>query len=381
MRGSRLLFFLGLFFLLIGRLFLPVQAKEYIWKIGKFDSNSQGSEFSWPPEIVSLDYLVPPNWEDNPAWEFPQLLWSSSDSYAEDRIQEICLNFPYNADYQNPVLEVQAKPSDPNATLFLEIMKFDTKIFVGQTPMYKDDRYFSYPFPIGLIKGGEVDEKNEIIIRCWHQKEESEKTRYIIFDALSLSYDETESDLDGAWDRDEEDAGSDSRTATIMKVGRNPADKKIFTLKIQEPEGTNPYFQKVRFIDPNELAGIERIKSRYYFPYGFLGFHLDAVEAGGQVTIQVTYKDTHKPENKFFSSLCCYNYQDTNTWQEMDFVFLDGNSINIKVTDGENGDRDGSINGASDTIFALSYPQNLFVTVNSKGCFLQSICSKLINEK
>jgi hypothetical protein len=381
MRVIKFVFSLGFSFFLLGFVH-TAQAKIFIWRIGKPDNNISGNEFS-RPETKVIDYIVPQNWEvlfneDNPDWSgFPQHLYTSLDNRDSDDheiIQEITINFAYPCDHHNPVLVVRAETSDvdPNVYFALEIMKFDKKIHIDLKRMNNKYRFINYEFPLGLIKAGDISEKNEIVIRCAGPPQ-----GYIVFDALYLYYDDTDSDQDGVWDSDEGDAKSDPRTSSLPKIGRDPAYRKIFTLHIYEPEGITPCFRNVRFVDPNTLIIPEHLKSGYYFPYGFLGLQIDEVDSEGQVALQVTYEYTYKNiyqlENGFSPYLYCFAYQDSKDWREMDFSFVEGNSIGLELRDGGIADYDGGDPGSIDTIIAFAYPQELEVTVEKRGCFLQSI--------
>ena len=353
------------------------RAKE-IWRIGETDNKCEFSQ----PESKVIDYIVPYNWktlleEANPNWGgFPGELYiyNSENSDDEEKVREININFPYPNDFHNPILVVRAQTifSDPNDCFILEIMKFNKRIPLDQRPMY--NRYWpvEYEFPLGLITCDGINDKNKITIRCY-----GPASGYLLFDALYLYYNDSDSDSDGVWDSEEGNyAGSDPRIARISKVGRDPDDKKKFTLTIQEPEGTIPYFRKVRLDDPNDPIVSEQLKSSYYFPYGLLGFQIAGVEEEGQVTIHIAYTDTHDPTSVFSASLCCFAYKNMNIWQEVDFSFVDGNTIALNLQDGGDGDSDKGEAGSIDVILALSYTQQLDVSVDKGGCFLYCLDRK-----
>jgi len=372
-KAVRVLFCAGVCLLLTG-FFQPALAKE-IWRIGQTNNKCGFSQ----PESRVIDYIVPTNWETlrdeaDPNWGgFPGKLYTYNSGNGDDekKVSEITINFPYPVDFHNPIFAVRAQTffNDPNDCYILEIMKFNKRIPLYQRLMY--NRYWpvDYKFPVGLITCGGINEKNKITIRCY-----GPASGFLVFDALSLYYDDTDSDQDGVWDSDEGDyAGREPRIASISKVGRDPDDTKRFTLTVKEPEGAIPYFRGVRLDDPNAPAVSDRLKSSYYFPYGLLGFQIAEIEAGGQVLIHIAYSDTHDPTSTFSPSLCCFAYCDTDLWQEVDFSSVNGNTIALKLQDGGNGDFAGGEAGSIGAILALSYPQRLDVSVDKQGCFIRSI--------
>jgi hypothetical protein len=147
----------------------------------------------------------------------------------------------------------------------------------------------------------------------------------------------------------------------------NPAIEKRISLHIESAGGALPYFQDVRFLDSNEMSLPEWLTAEQYFPYELLEFSVEDLGTQDTINIHLSYADSIYPSARF------YAYQDSNTWDEIVFSLLDGNTALIQLNDGGQGDSDGEKNSSIHTILTLSYPQSLDVYIEKGKCFLMAV--------
>ena len=346
-----------IFFLLI--VFLDTaQADVTIWQIGSLDDSS--SEFIYPDTNV-IEYQVPQDWQNiigqpDPNWgKFPSGLFAFTDH--EHKPREVGIQFNYPEEYNNPNLTIRATTVSVDPNIYLEIFKGD--LFIGKKPIFIP--YSRYTFFLGYIQKG-IHERNIITIRC-----RGPSNSPVIFDMLSLSFDDTDSDGDGVSDTDEGDCSQDANSVCIPIRSYDPSMIKTISLYIATQDSVSPVFRDVIFLDPNSLNLPEWIYLHRYSPYGFLGFRIADIGTLDRIYFQISYM------NPVYASACFYAYQDANRWEKTDYEFIDGNTVQIFLNDGGVGDSDGAMDGNINTILSLSYPRTLDVNIDNRGCFIKTI--------
>ena len=359
------IFFLIIFF--TTPFFKNLWAETTIWRIGKLDDAFDEFIQSSLIDCNVIDYTVPGDWQSDPNWGgFPRFLYPYDDQNHIPR--EIIINFEYFQDYANPTIGIRATmtSTDPNKPHVIDLCKGDPRddFQIGRESMKDPPFFFSYDFPLGYITKG-VSERNRIIVRC-----RGPAGVPVIFDTISLSLYDTDTDGDGVSDIDEGDFSLDPNAVCIPIKSYNPADLKRIYLHIDIPAGALPRFGDVRFLEP-ALLGLP--ENDLYFPYEPLGFTIQDIGTEENIDIHVGFDDP------LYSSAHFYAYQDTNIWEEIGFTFLDGNSAIISLHDGALGDSDGATDGVIHAILTLSYPVTLHAQIEKGECFINTLKRRKFN--
>ncbi len=335
-------------------------AEIIIWQIG--DLNESCQEFVMTDKKI-VDYQVPQNWDSllnkgSPSWgEFPGVIYSKGSK--EGNPQEIWINFHYLQDYGNPELAIRAR-IDPNTNCNLIVYKDD--IFIGRS-LSKEDTFDTYFFPLGYIKKGR-HEKNRIRISLMYR---GQTDTSVFFDTLYVFMDDTDTDKDGVSDKDEGDCYLDQERACIPIKSRNPLMIERLSLHVEKPEGPGPYLREVRFFAPDSIILPDWLQYGQYLPYEFLRFRIGGIKEKERVKILIGYTDIVYPSARF------YFYQDDQDWRKMSFEIIDQINVEIILEDGGSGDFDDLADGNINSVFTLAYPENLGVSPEKRGCFLDTI--------
>jgi hypothetical protein len=343
-----------------------LRAETTIWRIGKLDDAFDEFIQSSLIDCNVIDYTVPGDWDQSdPNWGgFPRFLYPYDDQNHIPR--EIIINFEYLQDYANPALNIRATTTstDPNKPHVIHICKGDPNFQIGRESINDQPFFFSYDFSLGYITKGS-SERNRIIIRC-----RGPAGVPVFFDTISLSLDDTDTDGDGVSDIDEGVFSLDPNAVCIPIKSYNPADLKRIYLHVDIPAGELPRFRDVRFLEP-ALLGLP--ENDLYFPYEPLGFTIQDLGYLNSIEISIGF------DNPLYSSARFYAYQDTNTWEEIGFAFLDGNSAIISLHDGGLGDSDSATDGVIHAILTLSYPLTLHAQIEKGECFINTLKRRKYN--
>lgn len=355
----------GIYIFLSIALFIPLltrtpHARVIVWQVGDLDNSCRGFD-SVSEEVIT--YQVPQDWslrlgQENTNWEdFPATLYANGDS--EHPPREIILEFPYPADYYNPILVIRASVPNPpqNVQNYLEVFKGD--IFIGDKLLVALP-FYAYSFPLGSIKKG-INEKNRIIIKNRGAPESP-----LVLDTIYLYFDDTDTDGDGVTDVEEGACSLEQYIACIPLSSNDPRMIKRISLSVEQAKENGTCLRNVRFVDQNSLTIPVHPALNRYLPYGLIGFSIEEMASLNSISLWISFTDP------FYTSLKTHAYKSSGQWDEVAFDFIDGNTIEVILDDGGMGDLREEKEGKIEAILALSYPLSLNENVEKRGCFINA---------